>query len=109
MLLLCLVLVSSVLSFAQSSFPPVRLDQEPLASFYYPSIYDSENGNVLVTWALDADSFVGTYGQSIGSTGALVGAEIVYQELSEGDYLCPPHLTLVEFSGGGRAQLILHN
>jgi hypothetical protein len=109
MSLLFVFLISSVLAFAQPSFSPVELSDEPVASFFYPMIYDSEDGNVLVTWALETDSYVGTYGQRVGTTGALIGEAIIYQELSEGDYLCPPHLTLVPTADGGRVQLILHN
>lgn len=95
--------------FAQASFDPVQVDDGRGISYFYPAIENSAGGNVLCTWALEADGFVGAYGQHVNQSGRLIGVNEVYQEVAQSEFYCPPKLHIARFTGGGHAKLFLHS
>ncbi|MCC6477346.1 hypothetical protein IT157_09865 [bacterium] len=94
--------------FAQTEFPPVRLDDGGRSRFFYPTIEMSDNGNFHCTWAGINDTVVGSAGRDVSLSGIPQGDPIIYDDMDPNMAPCPPRLFLKGNEGGWRARALLH-
>ncbi|RPH96686.1 hypothetical protein EHM69_00620 [candidate division KSB1 bacterium] len=94
---------------AQFTFGPLRLDDESVGRFCYPSVEVTNDDTLRCMWSSISEFWLSTMGQQVAPNGDLLGARIPYEVVPVGGSIsCPAIVSFTRLSNRGTAQLIFH-
>ena len=108
MILFLLLALLPLTAEAQVTFGPLRLDDSLAQYFYYPSVTPVGDTTLRCMWASQFASTVMAHSRIVGLNGEPVGPRTVLDS-ANGQFTCPPSVSLLPLNSGGEARLVWYS
>ncbi len=109
-ILIILIILLPLATFAQNDFDPVRMDDGQGVNYFYPWLATRPGGNLICTWAQTSETWISGVSRTMHASGIPVGDQTYYQTVipGQGGIVCPPEVAVFPHPQGGEAQFIFH-